>query len=489
MRTFAIHKFLLILLCITVFAAASDNRRLAMGGIRISLPDAFNQLNIWQVNANPAGLLNSDSLNWMFYSANHLRRNTEVRRWWDALHVYYTNLYFSGQKRLTPKQMFYGYFRYGWENHIDLRRTIDREPYDLDPFVLADSTQGNFNFYGPEIYVAYNYRFNNRFSLGMSIQYAIQQGLKNIFTRPEIIHRRFFVDVGVSYAINDVFSAAIKFLYFDSQDLTKLVLQPDKREPITYRYRGEFEYKTVTGKSDRIADYDGYIVSPQIQWQSSRWEGLFSAGYFYRWHQLFDNPTNPVYDGYYQEQRYYARLVNRYYFNSTRQTLLAFDARFSYIQNWAKEPKAGYMIYNAYYHRYGFTLGFSHRFNQSPITVAAEGEFSRDLPDRRDHLAHIYRLGPMDNSTLRAGMEYSIARIYHLRAGFYYHWYKEDPVWQYFGDLSGPGITAGFGFDSEFHAIDLYFKYDRMTPCSCSVQNSGKNNSGIDIILSWKQFF
>ena len=484
-----LHKTLLIIFSLSLFLHGSDNRRLAMGNMQISLPDVFNQFNIWQVTANPAGLLASDSLNWMFYSANHLRRGYEVRRWWDAKELASTNLIFSGQKRLGRNQMFYGYFRYGWENHFDLRRSIDQHPYDLDPFVLADSTEGNFNFYGPEIYAVYNYHFTNGFSIGTAIRYNIRQGLKTIFTRPEIIHRRFDVDLAVSYALNNNFTIGFTFSYFDRQDLTKLVTQPDKREPITYRYRGEFEYKSITGKGDRIADYDGYIMTPSVQWQTTRWEGIIFAGYFYRWHELYDNPTLPVYDGYYQEQRYFTRLANRYYLNAARQTLFAVDGYFGYIENWAKEPHAGYMIYRAFYHRYGLTLGFSHQFDDIPLTVAAEGEFKRDLPDRRDYLAHVYRVGTLDDTELRFGGEYTVAHIYHIRAGFYYHWYEEDPVWKYFGNMSGPGATAGFGYDSEFHAIDFYFKYGGLSSCGCSAQNSGKRNNSLDIVLSWKQFF
>ena len=487
MKFINIHKILIFIFCAAAALPASDNRPLAMGGMRVSLPDVYHQFNLWQSAANPAGLLDSDSLNWMFYSGDHLRRTNEIRRRWDARELRFTDLVFSGQKRLNSRQMFYGYFRYGWENRIDARYSIDRHPYDLDPFVLTDSTEGNIGFYGPEIYAAYTYRLRRNVSIGGALRYTIQQGLKTIFTRPEIIHRRISADIGLSLKLNDLFTAGLTFTYFDKQDLTKLVTQPDKLNPITYRYRGEYTFKKVIGKGDRVADYDGYALGPQIAWNNGFWEGIFTAGYFYRWHELYDDPVRRIYDGSYQERRYYARLQNRYYFDALQKSLLALDIHYGYIENWAKEPKAGYMIYNAFYRNYGIIVGFSHRFETPSLTVAAEGQFERNIPDRRDHLAHVYRYGPVDQNELRTGLEYTVKNIFRLRAGVYYIWYREDPVWRYFGDLNGPGFTAGMGYYAAIRQIDFYIKYGRLNSANPAQQINV--NSSFDFILNWRQFF
>jgi len=492
MNNYKYLKTLFALIILFIFVGltfASGFRQKAMGGIGISLPDQYNQLNLWQRAGNAADLMDNDSSSYINYNISYFSTQNERRRNWDALETRNMNILFYGQKRLSESQQFYAYFRFNLDNYYNLRYSIDRTPYDLDPFVLADSTEGQFNYYGPEIFVAYNYGISNNLFLGASIKYQIQQGLKQIYTMPEVIHRAFQIRMDLKYKILHNIHLGFSSLYYNIYDETKLVDQPDDSKPVTYRYRGEFEYKTHTGTNDRTAVFRGFELIPQIVVNATHLDALLTAGYFYRWHELFDSPTKQIYDGYYQGQHYYANLAIRFYLDEKKQTILGGAYKYRYIEDWAKEPKAGFLIYNAFYYRQLFKVGFSHRFKTRPITLAFEALQYTDEPDRRDHLAHINRSGLIRERQARFGIELDSGQSWQFRSGLYYRWYEEAEVWNYFGDLKGPGLTFGFGYYSEYNEVDFYLNFGWMTPVNSEINNISEKNQSLDIVINWKQFF
>jgi len=251
---------------------ASDTRLNAMGDMTYSVPDIYSQVNLYLFSGNVAGLKANDSTNWMYYTANSTNNWGSLKRHWDAKENQFHNFSFSGLKHLGANQVFYGYVRYNWDYRLDVNNAIEKEPYGIDPFVLADYTEGNFLYHGPEIFAAYNHTISPSISWGIGLYYYINRGLKNIATESEIISREINASFNFIYRVSPQVSVGLSFIPYQTQDITKLVTQIDGLIPVTRRYRGEFLYREKTTTQDRTAVFEGYQLKPQIAYKNEYFE-------------------------------------------------------------------------------------------------------------------------------------------------------------------------------------------------------------------------
>jgi len=424
-------------------AQASDFRMRAMGGIRIALPDADNQLNLYRYAANMAGLQENDSTDWMKFRYNSASTWGTLRRRWDSAEKDVTSFSFSGQKYISDTQVFYGSIQYDYNIFKRLSYAIEPEPYALDPFVLTDTTTGNTIYSGPHVFTAFNHRLLKNLWWGASVDYQISRGLKDRYTRPEIIRRAIRFGLDLLYTPGCSWTVGLSFRPYDIRDLTKLVRQPDGQSPLVLRYRGEYYFSSVLGDKDRTAKYKGYEIVPQLAYNSVHVKGVLSASYYYRWLELFDGTTIQNYNGYYQEERYTFNSVWRYYPFAGNGTVLALNYNFVYIANWAREPIADYEIYRAFYHQHQLTTGVSYPWESFPVITAVEIQFKHLLPDRRDYLAHVLRRGAISDTRLRLGAEWRTASNSLLQAGCILQQYRENAVWRYWGNYHGAAVTFG----------------------------------------------
>ncbi|MCD4691419.1 MAG: hypothetical protein K8R79_00775 [Calditrichales bacterium] len=482
--------FIQVILLLLFFQSitANDSRLKAMGEMTISVPDIDCQINLYQFAGNAAWLKANDSLNWMRYTLFGQNEWGGLRRYWDArkVQLYYPG--FTGQKHINENQTFLGEVRFNMDYQYQVNKAIEKNPYALDPFVLTDSTEGDFFYYGPEIFVAFSQRITPSLYLGATLYYNINRGLKEIYTRPEIIHTNIGVSLDIAYSINQSLTLGLSFNPYHIQNITKLVKQPDGQSPQTFRYRGEFEFRKGSGTKDRTAIYEGFEIRPQLAFQTKNIESVVYLGYYYQWHEIFDGTTKRYYDGNYQAQHYFLNTVLRYHLGEDKQTSLAFAYKFLYIEDWAKEPKAGLLFYQAFYRIHKTTLGLSHRFSDLPLEAAVEIHHQYFDPRKNDYLAHLYRKGKNLNLELHTGIEYKYNPRLHFRLGFIYLDYQEAEKWNYFGNYNGPKVTGGIGYYFKKFELDLFGKYGIMNGTSTHI-NSDKRRENCNIIIQLKHYF
>jgi len=452
--------FFLLLFYITLWA--SDMRLQALAGLRYAVPDAEIKLNLLHLAGNVAWLNENDSLNWGRYSLNTRNEWGNLQRYWDAEGVHRNYFLFAGQKHLSPKQVFFGSVQFNYDQLYQVNRAIDPTPYASDPFVLADSTKGNFNYYGPKVFVAFSQRLFTKLYLGLSLNYGISHGLKTVYSRPEIIGRYIQGSIDLAYAFNFRFVLGLSFRPYDNQNITRLAKQPNGLSPVLMRYRGEFEYNKYITTGQRTARYQGYEISPQIAYKGKRTENVTLAGYRYLWQNIFDGTTTHTYDGFYQAQKYYFKTTWRFYSGSKRQNILTLHYTFKYLQDWAKEPVAGFMIYQAWYRTHKTCLGYSHHFKAWPVILGAELDMASYNPRKNDYLAHRMRHGKNSNWVGRFGAEFQRGPAWRFRMGYLFQKYLESSVWNYFGDFKGQAVTYGLGFYGTSYEIEGFLQYGKL---------------------------
>lgn len=441
------------------------------------------RVNLYRFAGNSAWLCRDDAQNWMIISTNSDNSWGDLRRFWDPFGVYHNAVTFSGQKHVSPTQTFYGSLTYNLDYISRMNRAIDIEPYGLDPFVLCDSTEGDFTYMGPSVNVVFGHHLRKDLWWGIGLDYEIYRGLKKIYSMPEIIRRKIKLDLSLAYQLNRRFVLGLSIRPYDTRDNTKIVKQPDGTEPLLFRYRGEYVFSAVVSKDDRFAIYNGMEILPQIMITYPRLKGIFTAGYYYRWQEVYDNEHLRLYDGYYQGQHYYIASIWRYIFGENLKNSFTLSYRFKYIEDWAEEPVKKYAIYRSYQRRHKFTVTFSKTLNRFPLTLVANGGYDYWLPNKKDYLAHVYREAAIKNLRWSAGAFWQINTFYAMQLGVTINRFREPAIWNYFGDYNSWAGIFGLSYRYGNYLFRVFSKFGR--------QNSlldSKSRAGLNISFQLKQF-
>jgi hypothetical protein len=438
---------------------ASDVRLQAMGDMIAAAPDEATALNLYRFAGNNALLLldiPDHQMRYAYYSDNNWG---DLRRTWDAKTQHHNYFLFTGVRRLGENHTFFGQINYGWDFRGKVRKAIEYEPYASDPFVLADSSEGDIDYYGPQISVAYAARpFTNLF-VGVGLDYRILRGLKLSYSRPEIILTGVKGHLDLAYKAAEGFFIGCVIKPYHRQEITKLVKQPEGTDPETFRYRGEFEFSKALATSPRTAVLKGYDIGPQVSLQKGRWHAIVTAGYVMGWQEIFDGEATHNYDGDYQSEQYYAKSAVRYFWDNSELSAVTLGYRLWYLQDWAKEPQAGFMIYRSIQRRSQAQAGISYRLSILPLLLAAELNLDWLEPARSDYLAHRHRRGLIRQSSGHFGFETERLGHFRMRGGAAYNKYDEAEVWNYFGDYEGWMFSAGAGYENDQLSVELFLKY------------------------------
>lgn len=456
-----------------------------MGGITIAAPDVESQINLFHAANNIAWLKQNDSTDWARYTVFSENNWGTLRRYWDPMGSHFHSVVFAGQSHISEDMIFFGDIRYNVDLREDVNRSIERDPYAHDPFVLADSTQGDFQYLGPQVFVAFNQQLFESFYWGASVDYRVSRGLKNIYTQPEIISRDIQASIDFVYCPTPHLNIGLTWSPYQILDITKLVTQTDGQSPQTFRYRGFFEFRKSTGTADRTASYSGYHLRPQFSLQYERLKAIVYFNYHYHWHEIYDGTTTRYYEGSFQEEDLGLRSVLRFYFGETKKIVISLDYSYNYIESWAQEAKAELLINQRTFNNQYAKVGVSNQFTTIPLLVALEVEYLRLYPEEKDYLAHIDRSGSIDKYTLRVGMEFSPFHTWSLRAGYISRIYEEDESWNFFGDYSGNIVTAGLGIPFSNFNLELFSRYGELK----SIDQGFRKRNIFDITVQLKHHF
>ncbi len=432
-------------LLLFVHLQSSNVYQWPLGDLKIAFPAQINEINLYHLSGNSAWLQASDSLNWMMITMNSANSKGDLRRYWDAYGISQNNIAFSGQKHVTPNRAFYGEIRYNMDFLSRVNKAVELDPYAQDPFVACDSVEGDFSLMGPQIKAVFSQRLGRQFWWGAGLDYQIYQGLKQVYSRPEIIRRKIRLDLSIAYQVSPNLVAGFSVRPIDVQELIKIVKQPDGTSPVIYRYRGEFLFTSVTGSESREARTRGWELQPQVMFNSKRLKAVIHAGYFYQWHEVYDNPLVRHYEGYYQGQNYYFSMMARYFLSGKLNSSVTFRYKLDYLKDWAEEPVKKLAIYRSWQRTQQFSLGFAKRLgNIHPLILGFEGEYERFLPDKRDYLAHVFRKAAIYDWSFKLGIDYSLLPGQRLFTSAWYKNFTEPPIWNYFQNYQATGGSIGY---------------------------------------------
>lgn len=288
----------------------------------------------------------------------------------------------------------------------------------------------------------------------------------------------------MTYNVTKNIIFGLSFKPYQVMDITKFVSLSDGQTPITRRYRGELFYREKISTSDRNALFEGYNIRPQFYFQSGNLKSVTYFNYYYQWLQIFDKPTQHIFDGYFQAQHYLIETVNRLLLIDISATYLFFRYKFEIYDDWAKEPRDDLLINQLTQQNHEIVLGGSSLISDLPLLGAFEVSYKLYKPIEDDYLANVYRQGSINNINFKAGFEYNFGPKLDIRAGYIYTDYNENQVWNYYEDFNGSKVTFGFGW--KFNQFELSTHAELGTFKSKGSEN--RNRSHFNFITTLKQY-
>ena len=443
--------------------AADGIRTSTMGNCSIALIDGDNQLNPYDFGRNPAYLADDFEGSWIRFAGSLLESHGDLKRPLDPhlLNTMYGQ--FEGRKRLGARHATWGSFRYERLWQREQYRALELDQYN-DPFYLTDLTVGDIKHWGPVMSADYSLRFSSAVAVGVGFDYVISTGLKDYYTRPEIVHNYARGNLGL--LVTPAKDWQVGFIYRPgrTQNRTNFEKTDEGFDNIIYRYSGDGIYE--------IRSFSAYSIKEishgsELGVQNFYTRGPFTVGaqfsYLFGDNSVRYNVTTPEEVGYWEDEAYDARLLARYAPRSLP-IVLGVSARSLDQDGWARRPKYENVLLfdNPVALR---SIGAGATWAYEPLHLVVSGEYVYNDFDItvNDYGAHSFQEREFAQNVGRLGVEYAAYNVFSIRGGVEVTDYLADRYLKLPENTDRYRFTAGASYQWHLWQIEAQLLYARNT--------------------------
>ena len=232
------------------------------------------QLNFYDLAHNPAALFEDEQKRSLQIRQDMHRISGSYRLPFAPQEVNDQHYFVQHIQPLSEHDLFKGYFAYHRKRDTNVK-WLDQDGYSgQNPFLFADSSNGDFILNGLYWSAAWAHRFNSRWLSGASFYYNVDQRLKQVFPKPLNKHRDLQLDYGLQYQQKN-WKLGFSYSYRDNQEkieISKYNLRQDL-SPLIYKFRFSDLPVILRGKTseERQINKHGHVFSVQLK-------KTFSAG-------------------------------------------------------------------------------------------------------------------------------------------------------------------------------------------------------------------
>jgi hypothetical protein len=444
-------------------AFADETRISAMGNCSIALIDSDNQLNPYDYGRNPAYLVSDFADSWIRMLVSVSERSGELRRPYDPELVNDSYVGFQGRKRLSDRQAASGYFRYERLWQREQWHSLEIDQYN-DPFFLTDLTTGDIKHWGPTMSADYSFRLSPRAAVGLGFDYTISSGLKDFYTRPEIVHNFARGNLGLIVQPQSEWIFGLVVRPMRTQNRTNFDKADEGYDNIIRRYSGDGIYEIRSFSSYTLNEImTGIEVGIQnfIGTDRIRVGTMFS--YDYAQNSIRYNLTNPEEVGYWQDSATEFRFLARYTPAGTP-LVLGLTGGAMNQDGWAKRPRFDtVLLYDNPIKLRSAGAGASYFFRPARVTVSADYILNAFDIAANDYGANLFQHRRFTQNIGRLGLEYSAYNVYAIRGGVEVTDYLVDRWLKLPDNIDRYRFTVGGSYTWHFWQIDAELLYARST--------------------------
>lgn len=447
------------MICSAAAGYCNGLRVLSMGGGWIALEDEDGQINPYDFGVNPAYLLRDYSGSWSRLTFGIDDQSGKLRRPFDPEDTRNLSAGAAGVIDLGERHVVKGSFCYRQLVYKGVAHSLELDQYN-DPFYLTDQTTGKFTYYGPSMTVDYSLRLRPRLYVGGKLDYDIASGLKDVYTRPEIVHNYFKTHLGVLYEASGAWTIGFVARPFRMQNRTQFDQSDEGYDNLIIRLFGDGIYDIVatgTGTMREVAT--GMELSLQNFYMTERLQAGVLLSYGTEENEIEYAISNPDRFGFWQNDSYDARAVARYAFADLPLTV-GLSGRYQTQDGWAKRPRyEDVVMYENPVDLVSAGGGMSYRFEQWRLLTSLEYEANMYDITVSDYGADEFRAADVVQNIARFGLEHELFGLHSIRAGFQYTDYLIDRWLKLPANSDEMRFSAGFRYRTSGWDFDITSGY------------------------------
>jgi len=318
----------------------------------------------------------------------------------------------SGKKAIDSSQRFKGSFSFQRYERKDWTWVFTRDYQTGNPFLIGDSTSGDSRINGIRMNAEYSNKLFKDFSVGLSLDYSVDEMLKEVSPRPTSEHRDFHLRIGLNYSvakeinlglITDVYDKNEEINYREDEgsitEETIILKFKGYDFPNVFRKKSETRYTYLNGYSGGITF--SYNIPPTVSTV-----GYFISGFDKT--NIKDDAIDPRAEGFWLNNYLEGGIQISALLDEQIQLGLIYN--FHSDNGWAKYPLYNVLYYERKLNLHSVSAGLQYSFDRK-LSAGMEGGLNLIANDEQDHYSTINN----DNSS----------NVYYVRAGLGVEWSDE----------------------------------------------------------------
>jgi hypothetical protein len=451
--------FMAVLIIIAAPVRGDGIRIESLANARLALEDRDNQINPYDFGQNPAWLHLDYEFRYLRFNTSLYEVSGDLRRTYDPNLVNEFFLGVKGNKQLSDRQTVIGYIDYHRLNDREVYRNLESDQYN-DPFYLNDQTTGDFEYYGPRASIDWGIRLYEGLWFGAGLDYDISTGLKQVYTRPEIVHNYSEGRFALAWQPAKKWVIGLTYRPIRNQNRTKFAKPDEGFDNVIQGYAGDEIYEVRAFSSYTIgeitrahnADLQGFYMGDDFK------VGLNVSGGFSETEVKY-NASRQYPKGYWREEMIDARLRGRWT-PAGKPLAVGFSARYLKNDGWGIRPDfSEVLLFDNPYMMYSAGLGLSYWISSIDLLMIAEYTAEQYDIEAWDNGANTYRKADHLSQIGRFAIEKNISNVYSFRAGYEYTDYPIDRWIKLPRNIDVSRITGGMEAFVNGWEIDLHLEY------------------------------
>jgi hypothetical protein len=297
----------------------------------------------------------------------------------------------SGKKAIDESQRFKGSFAFQRFERKNWTWFFTRDYQTGNPFLLGDSTTGDTRINGIAMNAEYSINLSEKFSAGASLDYSVDETLKEISPRPTSVHRNIHSRIALNYLFTSSISLGIIADVYDKME--RIAYREDEgallQETIILKFKGYdfpnvFRKKTETRYS-YINGYAAGLTFSHILPHKSSLAGYILTGFDKT--NIKDDAVLPKAEGFWKNDYLNAGLqLLMHPFNNYQ---IGFKYNFHSSDGWAKYSPFNVLYYERNFDIHSFTGGIQYALSRK-IAAGIEGGISLTALKEEDHYSALF---------------------------------------------------------------------------------------------------
>ncbi len=413
MKTSNLHILILIILLILLKPIEAQFYQFQK--VFIPMPqymDSLNyQFNFYDLHDNPASLFEDESKKsiWMGAVSNHLSGDYHLP--FDPQEINSYNYFARTIYPLSENDIFKGTFTYRHQNDKQVLWMHQNRRLEENPYLLADSTSGDFVLNGILWSAEWAHRYKNRILFGLGVIYNVDQRLKQVFPKPLNKHRDMIFKSGLQFSL-DKWKIGLSYHYIDEQEkveIRKYNLEQNLT-PTLFKFRFSDLPVILRGRTseERVTTYQAHAIGFELSKKITFFNLITHMRYISAKSNTMDGGTRAQNEGSYDKNEFLGALKISYNLIKTK-----YFISYNYYNRFlsAYHPDFGFTTIKHPRYEHHFIAGMQNRLS-SDLHIYADFLFSIYNEQKKDLFINNYWLNSYKMYGLRVGGSYFWTRFW-----------------------------------------------------------------------------